>query len=200
LNKTFYQIYDYIIVGGGSAGCALAGRLSEDSSVTVLLLEAGGSESVISEIPQTPIMLQGTPMDWKYKTLPQRYACQGMIAKKSLWPRGKVLGGCSSTNYMMYVRGNRHDFDRWSYEHGARGWSYEDVLPYFKKSENNLNSDISKNDLFHSVGGPLSVKRVSTFSSLAITFLRSAKYLGKFFYILKLLLIKFFFIDRLFSS
>jgi len=103
------QYYDYIVVGAGSAGCVVAARLSQNPHVKVLLLEAGGSESVVSDIPQTTIMMQGTPMDWQYETVPQKHACFGMKGRKMKWPRGKVLGGSSSINYMMYVRGEwRH--------------------------------------------------------------------------------------------
>lgn len=92
-------------MGAGSAGCVIANRLSSNPHVRVLLLEAGGSESVVSDIPQTVIMLQGTPIDWQYKTVPQKHACLGLKGRRSIWPRGKVLGGTSAINYMMYIRG-----------------------------------------------------------------------------------------------
>ena len=83
----------------------VAARLSENPMVKVLLLEAGGSESIVSDIPQTTIMLQGTTVDWQYETVPQRKACLGLKGRRSKWPRGKMLGGTSAINYMMYVRG-----------------------------------------------------------------------------------------------
>lgn len=93
------------MVGGGSAGCVVASRLSEDPRIKVLLLEAGGSENLVSDIPQTPVILQGSTIDWKYETVPQQNACFGLNGRRSKWPRGKILGGCSTINYMMYVRG-----------------------------------------------------------------------------------------------
>lgn len=103
-----FQSYDYIVVGAGSAGCVVASRLSQNPHIKVLLLEAGGSESVVSDIPQTAFMLQETPLDWQYKTVPQKYSCLGLKGRQSKWPRGKVLGGTSAINYMMYVRGMCH--------------------------------------------------------------------------------------------
>lgn len=95
------------MVGAGSAGCVVASRLSENGRYSVLLLEAGGSESVVSDIPQTQVMLQRTPLDWQYETVPQKNAGFGLKGRKLKWPRGKVLGGSSAINYMMYVRGKQ---------------------------------------------------------------------------------------------
>ncbi|XP_027204472.2 glucose dehydrogenase [FAD, quinone]-like [Dermatophagoides pteronyssinus] len=168
--------YDYIVVGAGSAGCVVASRLSEDPKIKVLLLEAGGSEILVSDIPQTPVMMQGTPLDWQYETVPQENACYGLEGRRSKWPRGKVLGGSSAINYMMYVRGNRHDFDDWSAK-GAYGWSYREVLPYFIRAEDNQDPDIAYNG-FHGRGGPLTVQRSKMVSPLAYTFVEAGKQFG----------------------
>lgn len=132
------------LVGAGSAGSVLANRLSEDPRVKVLLLEAGGSENIISDIPIAYQMLQHTPMDWSYLTEPQESSCFGLKDKRSRWPRGRVLGGSSVMNVMLYVRGNRLDYENWV-KNGAIGWSWEEVFPYFLKSEDNRDSNYAFN-------------------------------------------------------
>nr|XP_054932595.1 glucose dehydrogenase [FAD, quinone]-like [Dermacentor andersoni] len=184
------QKYDYVIVGGGSAGCVIANRLSADPGITVLLLEAGGLEDASRQIPLTATYNLAGHDDWGYRTVPQRNACLSFHEQVSLlsavliealcsvvcvlltpsvqleerrrssfffffltpqvgclsfrtfslsqrcpMSRGKVLGGTSVLNFMMYVRGNRHDYDKWAGTYGAAGWSYEDVLPHFKDIE-----------------------------------------------------------------
>lgn len=126
--------YDYIIVGAGSAGCVLANRLSADPSNNVLLVEAGGPDKKMEiHIPAGYAKLHHSEVDWGgYWTEPQKH----VLNRKIYLPRGKVLGGCSSTNAMAYVRGNKEDYNDWA-ARGNPGWSYEDVLPYFKKSEHN---------------------------------------------------------------
>lgn len=133
-----------MLVGAGSAGAVVANRLSEDPNVKVLLLEAGGHEIYQSEIPVLAARLQMSEFDWQYKTEPQKYACQGMKEHRSHWPRGKILGGCSSINYMLYVRGNYKDYDLWE-SYGNYGWGWRDVFYYFIKSEDNRDPDILKN-------------------------------------------------------
>lgn len=127
--------FDYIIVGAGSAGCVLANRLSENPRNQVLLIEAGGPDTPKDiHIPGAYSQLNRTPVDWSFWTEPQEF----VDGRKIYIPRGKVLGGSSSTNAMAYVRGNAKDYDEWE-ALGNKGWSYKDVLPYFIKSEHNEN-------------------------------------------------------------
>lgn len=122
----------------------VANRLSENPHIKVLLLEAGGYENWQSEIPIMASRLQMTAQDWQYYTEPQKHSCFALKENRSRWPRGKVLGGSSTLNYMLYVRGNKRDYDLWA-SYGNYGWSWEDVFPYFVKSEDNRDPDILKN-------------------------------------------------------
>jgi choline dehydrogenase-like flavoprotein len=142
-------MYDYIIVGAGSAGCVLANRLSEDPSTRVLLLEAGGRDrSLKIKIPAAFPQQFHTKLDWDFATEPEPH-----VDGRSLFvPRGKALGGSSSMNAMLYVRGRPLDYDSWEAQ-GAPGWGYADVLPYFKRSEDNVRGPSE----YHGVGGPLRV-------------------------------------------
>ena len=127
--------YDYIIIGAGSAGCVIANRLSAQPGINVLLLEAGQRDTKLEiGIPGAYTKLNRTSVDWSFWSEPQEYVDQ----RKIYLPRGKVLGGCSSTNAMAYVRGNREDFNEWA-SLGNKGWGYDEVLPYFKRSEHNEN-------------------------------------------------------------
>ncbi|XP_018572225.1 glucose dehydrogenase [FAD, quinone]-like [Anoplophora glabripennis] len=127
--------FDFIIVGAGSAGTLLANRLTEIKEWKVLLLEAGGKENDFSDIPGMALPLYLTDMNWGYLSTPQERACKAMKESKCVCPRGKVVGGSSTINAKMYSRGNKDDFDAWE-KLGNPGWSYQDVLPYFKKTEN----------------------------------------------------------------
>jgi len=142
-------MHDYVIVGAGSAGCVLANRLSEDPSVRVLLLEAGGSDRSLNiKIPAAFPKQFHTKLDWDFATEPEP-----SVDGRSLYiPRGKALGGSSSMNAMLYVRGRPLDYDTWEAQ-GAPGWGYCDVLPYFLKSEDNVRG----RSQYHGVGGPLRV-------------------------------------------
>ena len=139
-------MYDYVIVGAGSAGCVLAARLSEDPDVSVLLLEAGGPDTKDNiHVPLGYLQLQRTDVDWDYVSAPEPN-CDG---RRIALPRGKVLGGSSSINAMVYIRGNHRDYDEW----GAEGWGWDDLFPYFLKAEDNERGASE----WHAVGGPLPV-------------------------------------------
>ena len=141
--------FDFIIIGAGSAGCVLANRLSEDPACTVLLLEAGGEDDALEiRIPAFYGQLQDSAYDWAYRSSPQRH----LNGRRIFVPQGRVLGGSSSINYMIYIRGAREDYDAWS-RHGNKGWAYEDLLPYFVKAERNK----SFAGRYHGGGGPLVV-------------------------------------------
>ena len=142
-------MHDYVIVGAGSAGCVLAARLTEDPDVSVCLVEAGGPDT--AEEIHMPVAFSAmfkTGLDWDLVTEPE----PGLDNRRIYLPRGKMLGGSSSINAMVYIRGNRADYDEWAAD-GAEGWGYDDVLPYFKRAEDNERGE----DEFHGAGGPLSV-------------------------------------------
>ena len=138
--------FDFVVIGAGSAGCAVASRLSENSRYSVALLEAGGRDSIPwIHIPIGYFKTMGNPVtDWCYKTEPDT----GLNGRSIAWPRGKVLGGSSSINGLLYVRGQARDFDHWR-QLGNAGWGFDDVLPYFKKAENweEVSSYCSHNDI-----------------------------------------------------
>jgi len=144
--------YDYVVIGGGSAGAALAARLSERADRTVALLEAGGKDShPFIHVPSFVAAAIGTKsLNWRFETVPQ----PGMAGRKIGVPRGRVIGGSGAINGMVYFRGHPTDFDTWS-DMGARGWSYREVLPYFTRTENNEDFEPS---VFHGRGGPVNVK------------------------------------------
>ncbi len=163
-------MYDYIIIGAGSAGCVLANRLTEDPKVNVLLLEAGGPDDKQEiHIPITWLRLFKTAYDWAYETEPEPQ----MNNRKMYWPRGKMLGGSSSMNAMMYVRGNRQDYNEWA-ELGAQGWSFPEVLPYFKKMENYERGATD----WRGAGGPLNIAEQRSPNPLTTAFLQAAAEVG----------------------
>lgn len=160
-------MFDYVIVGAGAAGCVLANRLTEDSSVKVLLLEAGGADKKQEiHIPAAFNKLFKSECDWAYFTEPLEH----MNNRQMYWPRGKVLGGSTSINAMVYSRANAKDHDAWNIE----GWSYADILPYYKKSENNERGA----DDFHGVGGELNVADQRCVNPLTHLFLEAAQGCG----------------------
>jgi choline dehydrogenase len=161
---------DFIVIGAGSAGCTVAARLSEDPTTRVLLLEAGGEDT--NRWIHIPLGFGKTFADpsvnWCYETEPDA----GAAGRKVFWPRGKVLGGSSSINGMVYIRGQHEDFDHWR-QLGNAGWSFDDVLPYFKRAESNVRGS----DNFRGSGGPLCVSDVEK-HPIAEAFIDSATALG----------------------
>lgn len=161
---------DYIVVGAGSAGCVVAARLTEDAGARVLLLEAGGpDDSPLIHTPAMSAALQDSVYDWRYRTVPQR----GCNMRRYFWPRGRTLGGSSSINYMIYMRGNRADYDGWRAA-GCDGWGYDDVLPLFKRAEHNERL----RDSFHGQGGPLNVADLRFRHPLSEMFVAAAQAAG----------------------
>jgi len=160
--------FDFVVVGAGSGGCAVAGRLSEDPQTSVALLDAGGRND--NWIVTTPfaliLMVAGKVNNCAFETVPQK----GLNGRIGYQPRGKGLGGSSAINAMVYIRGHRSDYDHWA-ALGNTGWSYADVLPYFKRSENNADFDGE----YHGKSGPLRVNRLRTDNPVQKTFLQAAQ-------------------------
>ena len=163
--------FDYIVIGGGTAGCALASRLSEDPGVTVLLLEAGsrGKTNPKLVIPAAYPDLFRTEVDWDYATEAQ----PGLDCRPRYWPRGRVLGGSGAINSMVYIRGTRRDYDGWE-ELGNRGWGYSSVLPYFKRAEDQERGA----DEYHGAGGPLRVADLREVNPISRAFVEACTEVG----------------------
>src|SRR3954466_12104324 len=160
--------YDYVIVGAGSAGCVLAHRLTEDPDVSVLLLEAGPPDVNDNiHVPLGYLKLAHTEIDWDYDSAPEPF-CDG---RRIPLPRGRTLGGSSSMNAMVYIRGNRLDYDGW----GIPGWSYDDLLPYFKRAEDNERGETE----FHGAGGPLPVSESRSKNVMCSAFVEAAVQAGQ---------------------
>jgi len=163
--------YDYIIVGGGPAGCVLANRLSEDASVKVLLLEAGGSDwNPLFHMPAGFAKMTKGVASWGWETVPQKHLKNRVLR----YTQAKVIGGGSSINAQIYTRGNAADYDLWAGEDGCTGWDYRHVLPYFKRAEDNQRF----NDDFHSYGGPLGVSMPSAPLPICDAYIRAGQELG----------------------
>src|SRR6267154_5034649 len=159
--------FDFVVVGGGSGGCAVAGRLSEDPQTSVALLEAGGRGDnwVVTTPGALALMVPSKLNNWAFDTVPQA----GLEGRIGYQPRGKGLGGSSAINAMVYIRGHHSDYDQWA-SLGNAGWSYADVLPYFKRSEDN--ADFGGD--YHGKGGPLPVNKLRTDNPVQQTFLQGA--------------------------
>ncbi len=162
--------FDYVIVGAGSAGCVLAARLSEDPDTRVALLEAGAEDSQPEiHVPAAFPVLFKSSWDWDLLGEPE----PGLGGRRLYLPRGRMLGGCSSINAMIYIRGNRADYDGWAAA-GCEGWSYDQVLPYFKRSEDNERGE----DAVHGAGGPMAVSESRSMHPLVDTMLEAARAAG----------------------
>jgi choline dehydrogenase-like flavoprotein len=163
--------YDYIIAGGGSAGCVLAARLSEDAEIRVLLVEAGGEDrNFLFHWPAGFARMTKGIASWGFETVPQRH-----LQGRRLWyTQAKVIGGGSTINAQIYNRGNRLDYDRWRDKAGATGWGYEDVLPYFRKSEGNERLA----DRYHGIDGPLGVSWSRGTLPICDAFIRAGQQAG----------------------
>src|SRR3954451_9710520 len=160
-------MYDYVIVGAGSAGCVLAARLSEDPDVKVCLLQAGPPDTAENiHVPVQFGKLFKTQVDWDYSTAPEPFCDRRRI----YLPRGRTLGGSSSMNAMIYIRGNRADYDGW----GVAGWTYDDLLPYFLRAEDNERGASE----YHGAGGPLTVSEGRSRNPMAQAFLDAAAQAG----------------------
>ncbi|MGZ6010110.1 MAG: GMC family oxidoreductase, partial [Rhizomicrobium sp.] len=160
--------FDYLVVGGGSSGCVVASRLSEDPDTSVALMEAGGTgDSWFINTPGAGIFMAPTKLhNWAFETVPQ----PGLNNRRGYQPRGKALGGSSAINAMVYVRGHRSDYDHWA-ALGSTGWAFEDVLPYFRRSE--CNEDFGAP--WHGQDGPLNVASLRTDNPIHEIFLQAAR-------------------------
>ena len=167
--------FDYIIIGGGSAGCVLAARLTENPDVTVALLEAGAADTnILIHCPAgLAALVQTGQANWSFETTPQA----GLNGRQGYQPRGKVLGGSSSINAMVYMRGHHTDYDHW-FEQGNPGWGYDDVLPYFKKSEHNERTFGPENADYHGKNGPLNVMDLRSPNRFGPIFVEAGKQAG----------------------
>lgn len=172
------KVYDYIIIGAGSSGAVLANRLSANADINVLLLEAGGYDNeLMHHIPLAALAQQLSPCDWQYKTTTQKYSQYGNNNNISHWPRGRVMGGCSTTNYMLYVRGNADDYNRYNKLYNCNGWSYDDMLPYFKRMET-VDNSVRYDKSLRGTNGPMHTQQLPTPGQATLSFIDACKQAG----------------------
>ncbi|XP_077287274.1 glucose dehydrogenase [FAD, quinone] [Arctopsyche grandis] len=174
--KIIQSQYDFIVIGAGSGGSVVTNRLTENPNWDVLLIEAGDDETFLSDIPLLSGLNEITSLNWGYKTDPVPGACLSLTDGVCNWPRGRVLGGTSVINFLIYTRGNKLDYDRWE-ALGNTGWSYKDVLPYFKKSEN-VGIPSLKSSPYHGTGGYLNVEHSPYTTEMHKAFRKAAGEMG----------------------
>ncbi|KMQ87806.1 glucose dehydrogenase [Lasius niger] len=171
----FGDVYDFVVVGAGTAGATIAARLSEIPQTKILLIEAGSNENFLMDIPiAAPFLQLSNDINWDYRTKPSNRYCLGMNSNSCKWPRGKVMGGSSVLNYMIATRGAAEDYDRWA-EMGNEGWAYKDVLKYFKKLETIDIPELQSDTIYHGTKGPLHISYPLFRTPLAEAFLKAGK-------------------------
>jgi choline dehydrogenase len=169
--------YDFFIVGAGSAGSVVANRLTANSDWNVLLIEAGHSENFVMDVPIMATLFQFSDANWKYKMEPSNKVCLGMRNRQCSCPRGRVVGGTSVINFMIYTRGHRRDYDHWE-ELGNSGWGYRNMLPYFMEIENMTISELAKDTRYHSTRGEVAISYAPYRTRLADAFVEAGRELG----------------------
>ncbi|XP_068086639.1 glucose dehydrogenase [FAD, quinone]-like [Anabrus simplex] len=177
LGRNFHKQYDFIVVGAGSAGSVIANRLSEVHDWNILLLEAGGHASLVSEVPSSFWEIQTGPKVWEMFAELDPNFCQAREGNQCPVRAGKALGGTSTINGMAYIRGNKRDYDYWS-ALGNKGWDYKSVLYYFKKSENMRIKDLQQDSVYHSTGGYLTIDYMKTIPPMRDVILQAGQEMG----------------------
>ncbi|XP_066144180.1 glucose dehydrogenase [FAD, quinone]-like [Euwallacea fornicatus] len=168
--------YDFVVIGAGTAGSTIAGRLAEVKHWKILLLEAGDDEPVGSQVPSFFTNYMNSPINWNFSTEAEPVGCQGFEGKRCSWPRGKVLGGTGVINGMMFLRGTFNDYKRWV-DAGNNGWSYDEILPDFKSYEDNRDSQLI-DAKFHGTKGPVSIERYPYQPPMAWDILKAGEQIG----------------------
>lgn len=170
------KTYDFVVIGAGSGGSVVVNRLTENRNWSVLLIEAGKEEILLTDVPLLSSYVLGTDYNWGYKAEPQDEACLSMNDRRCAWPRGKSMGGTSVINFMVYTRGFKSDYDLWQ-SMGNDGWGYKDVFKYFMKSEN-IDVPNLKKSKYHASGGYLNIERPKWRTPLVGAFLEEGKNMG----------------------